>query len=98
MTASRFVGRNAVGAVGRRGLGRALALALAGEGADVALSWHRSRDGAETVARDVRAQGRTAFVAEADARRPGSLATFVDGAAEALGGLDVVVNNAGVFR
>ena len=42
--------------------------------------------------------GRRAHVAHADARVSGSLRTFVDGAAAALGGIDVLVNNVGVFR
>ena len=42
--------------------------------------------------------GRRVHVAPADARRPGELRRFVDGAAAALGGIDVLVNNVGVFR
>jgi NAD(P)-dependent dehydrogenase (short-subunit alcohol dehydrogenase family) len=83
---------------GGRGLGRAVAIALASAGADVALSFRESGAGAEETAEAVRRLGRRVFVAPADARRKGQMAGFVDAAAQALGGLDVLVNNAGVFR
>jgi 3-oxoacyl-[acyl-carrier protein] reductase/pteridine reductase len=83
---------------GGHGLGRALALAAAEAGADVALSYRESREGALEVVEAMRGKGRKAFMAEADARRPGAIAAFVDAAAEELGGLDVLINNAGVFR
>ena len=83
---------------GGRGLGRAIALALGREGADVALSHHQSAAGARGVADALAAMGRRANVAHADARVSGSLRAFVDGAAAGLGGIDVLVNNVGVFR
>jgi NAD(P)-dependent dehydrogenase (short-subunit alcohol dehydrogenase family) len=72
--------------------------ALAGEGADVALSYRESRAGAEEAAERVRLLGRKAFVGRADARVPGEMAGFVEAAAGALGGVDLLVNNVGVFR
>ena len=83
---------------GGRGLGRALVRALAGEGADVAFSYRESRQGALEEAEAVRRLGRRAFAGHADARAPGGIAAFVDEAAAALGGLDFLVNNVGVFR
>jgi len=83
---------------GGRGLGRAIALALGREGADVALSHHASAAGARETADALLAMGRRVHMAPADARRPGELGRFVDGAAAALGGIDVLVNNVGVFR
>jgi NAD(P)-dependent dehydrogenase (short-subunit alcohol dehydrogenase family) len=83
---------------GGRGLGRALALALASAGADVALSYHESAAGAAEAADGVRRLGRRVHVGAADGRHPEQMAGFVDEAAAALGGLDVLVNNAGVFR
>ena len=83
---------------GGRGLGRALARALAEEGADVALSYRESRRGAEEEADAARRLGRRAFTGPADARIPGEMAAFVNEAAAALGGLDLLVNNVGVFR
>jgi NAD(P)-dependent dehydrogenase (short-subunit alcohol dehydrogenase family) len=83
---------------GGRGLGRAIALALGREGASVALSYRESRSGAQAVADEIAASGRRVHLAAADAGRPGDIGRFVDGAAAALGGIDVLVNNVGVFR
>jgi NAD(P)-dependent dehydrogenase (short-subunit alcohol dehydrogenase family) len=94
----RLSGRIAVVTGGGRGLGRALVRALAGEGADVALSYRESRRGALEEAEAVRSLGRRAFAGPADARVPGEIAAFVDEAVAALGGCDFLVNNVGVFR
>lgn len=83
---------------GGRGLGRATCLALAREGADVALSYRSSADGAAEVQRELKALGARAVAFAADATRPGEIASFVDRAADALGGVDILVNNVGVFR
>lgn len=83
---------------GGRGLGRALVEALAAAGADVAFSHRESRAGAEEAGRAVAARGRRFFTARADARKPGEIAAFVEQAAGELGGIDVLVNNVGVFR
>jgi NAD(P)-dependent dehydrogenase (short-subunit alcohol dehydrogenase family) len=83
---------------GGRGLGRAIVAALAEAGADVAFSYRDSRSGAEQQARSLEAGGRRVFVSPADARVPGEMASFVDDAAAALGGMDFLVNNVGVFR
>lgn len=73
-------------------------MALGREGADVALSYRESREGAEEVAALLSALGRRVHLAQADAQRPGDIAHFVDESAAALGGLDLLVNNVGVFR
>jgi 3-oxoacyl-[acyl-carrier protein] reductase/pteridine reductase len=91
-------GKIAVVTGGGRGLGRAIVAALAEAGADVAFSYRDSRAGAEQQARSLEAAGRRVFVSPADARVPGEMAGFVDDAAGALGGLDYLVNNVGVFR
>lgn len=98
MAERRLSGRVAVVTGGGRGLGRALVRALAAEGADVAFSYRESRRGALEEAEEVRRLGRRAFTGPADARVPGELASFVDEAAAALGGIDYLVNNVGVFR
>jgi NAD(P)-dependent dehydrogenase (short-subunit alcohol dehydrogenase family) len=91
-------GKVAVVTGGGRGLGRAVVHALAAEGADVAFSYCQSGPGAEETAGAVRALGRRAFTRAADARVRGAMAGFVEEAASALGGIDLLVNNVGVFR
>jgi 3-oxoacyl-[acyl-carrier protein] reductase/pteridine reductase len=98
MSDPRLSGRLAAVTGGGRGLGRALVRALAVAGADVAFSYRESGHGAQEEAEAVRALGRRAFTAQADARVPGQMAAFVDEAAAALGGLDFLVNSVGVFR
>ena len=98
MGVPRLQGRTAVVTGGGRGLGRALVRALAEEGADVAFSYRESRRGALAEAEAVRRQGRRSFTGPADARVPGEVAAFVEEAADELGGLDLLVNNVGVFR
>jgi NAD(P)-dependent dehydrogenase (short-subunit alcohol dehydrogenase family) len=83
---------------GGKGLGRVLVQALAAEGADVAFSYRESRAGAEELARSLKGTGRRALTLPADARVPGEIAAFVEEAARVLGGIDVLVNNVGVFR
>ena len=94
----RLLDRKAVVTGGGRGLGREIVRALAMEGADVAFSYRESRRGALDEAEAVRRLGRRTFTGPADARVPGEVVAFVEEAAEALGGLDLLVNNVGVFR
>ena len=98
MSPPRLQGRIAAVTGGGRGLGLAIVRALAAEGADVAFSYRESRDGAEREADALRAAGRRVVTMPADARVPGPMAAFVDEAAQRLGGLDLLVNNVGVFR
>ena len=98
MAEPRLRGRIGVVTGGGKGLGRALVRALAEDGADVAFSYRDSGSAAEATARALRSSGRRTFVAKADARIPGQMAGFVEAAAGALGGLDFLVNNVGVFR
>jgi NAD(P)-dependent dehydrogenase (short-subunit alcohol dehydrogenase family) len=79
-------------------VGRALALALARDGYDVAVHYHRSREAAGEVAGLVRAAGRRAVVLVADLSREAEAAALVPAAADALGPLGVLVNNASLFR
>jgi pteridine reductase len=78
-------------------IGRAIALALADAGMDVAIHYHRSAAAARRTAREVEGRGVRAAIVRADLRRPGAAARVVADAARALHGLDVLVNNAAVF-
>jgi len=79
-----------------RGLGRAIALRFATDGYDVAVNYHTSEAAAEGVADAVRDEGRTAVVVGADVSDPAAATRLVDTAADELGGVDHVVNNAGI--
>jgi 3-oxoacyl-[acyl-carrier protein] reductase len=80
---------------GSGGIGRATAVELAREGADVALQFNRSKDGVEATAEQVRGLGRKAFVAQADVSDPRACRGLVDAAVQALGRMDVLVCMAG---
>ncbi|MEV8427846.1 3-oxoacyl-ACP reductase family protein [Streptomyces chartreusis] len=81
---------------GSRGIGAATALRLAREGADVAVTYVHSKEAAEEVVRAIEALGRRAVALRADAGDADEAQAAVDRAAEVLGGLDVLVNNAGI--
>ncbi|RSN92543.1 oxidoreductase [Streptomyces sp. WAC 05379] len=81
---------------GSRGIGAATALRLAREGTDVALTYVHGKEAAEEVVRAVEALGRRAVALRADAGDADEAQGAVDRAAEALRGLDVLVNNAGI--
>jgi NAD(P)-dependent dehydrogenase (short-subunit alcohol dehydrogenase family) len=77
------------------GIGRATAVALARDGYDVGITWHEDEAGAEATAAEVRASGRRAEVRRLDLSDATNGPAVVDELAGALGGLDVLVNNAG---
>lgn len=77
------------------GIGAAVVRAMAGPGTAIAVHTRKNRDGAERVAAAARAAGATAHVLLADLAEPEAPARLVAEAAEALGGLDVLVSNAG---
>src|SRR5918995_3572721 len=77
------------------GIGRATAVALAEAGCDLGITWYREREAAEATAEEVRALGRRAEVRHVDLTRLPQAADVVDELAEALGGVDVLVNDAG---
>ena len=82
----------------QQGIGAACALAFATAGHDVAINWLDDLAAAEHVAAGVRAAGRKAVLVQGDVGQgAAACATLVLAAATALGGLDVLVNNAGIF-
>jgi len=82
---------------GRR-IGRAIALYLAARGHDVAVHFATSQDEAEAVTRDIRAMGRRAVTLKADLLDEAQVETLVPRAADDLGPLTVLVNNASIFE
>jgi 3-oxoacyl-[acyl-carrier protein] reductase len=81
---------------GSRGIGAAIAVALAEAGADIALNYRERSDAAESVARSVRATGRNARVIAADVSDSRSVARMVEDVRSSLGPVDILVNNAGI--
>jgi pteridine reductase len=79
-------------------VGRAIALALANAGADVALHCRRSREGADAAARQIEASGRRAVVVQGDLARPEDCRRVVRESIAALGGLDFLVHSASTFH
>ncbi len=79
-----------------RGIGRAIAGGFAEQGERVAVHYGRSEEAARAVADALPGEGHVTV--QADLRQPDEVRRMVDSAAEQLGGLDVLVNNAGVFR
>jgi NAD(P)-dependent dehydrogenase (short-subunit alcohol dehydrogenase family) len=77
------------------GIGKATAVALAKSGCDVGITWHQDEEGAEQTAGEVRAINARAELRRLDLDSPESGAAVVDDLADALGGLDIFVNNAG---
>ena len=95
---SELEGKRALVTGGSRGIGAAIALALAKKGADVAITYERSAERAAKVVRAIEAQGRRALAIQADSADATAVKRSVDAAADGLGGLDILVNNAGIGR
>jgi len=77
-------------------IGRACAVALAGQGARVVVGWASDEQGATETADQVKAAGAEAILAQADLTQPGAAKELVTAAGD--GGVDILVNNAGVTR
>jgi NAD(P)-dependent dehydrogenase (short-subunit alcohol dehydrogenase family) len=95
MTESAPGSRVAIITGSESGIGRATAVALAEAGCDIGITWYREQAAAEATAEEVRALGRRAEVRHLDLTQLPGAADVVDDLAEALGGVDVLVNDAG---
>lgn len=94
-----LTGKTALVTGGSRGLGRAIALALAGRGADVAVNYRGNADAAEEVAGQVTALGRRGVTVQGDTSAGrDACEAIVKAALDALGSVDILVNNAGITR
>jgi NAD(P)-dependent dehydrogenase (short-subunit alcohol dehydrogenase family) len=93
----RLVGKAALGTGAQQGIGAATAIALARDGADVAINWLDNQAAANSVADQVRALGRRAELIHGDVSTAAGARAMVAAAIAALGKLDVLINNAGIY-
>jgi NAD(P)-dependent dehydrogenase (short-subunit alcohol dehydrogenase family) len=90
----RLMGMNAVITGGDSGIGRAVAIAYAREGADLVIAYLGENDDAEVVKKLVEAEGRKAILVPGDIKDPAHCRAIIKRAVDELGGIDILVNNA----
>lgn len=91
-------GKRAIVTGGGTGLGAATAIGLARRGANICINYSRSADAAEAVAEECRKLGVEAFTAQADVSDDANCRELVQQATAKLGGLDILINNAGITK
>jgi 3-oxoacyl-[acyl-carrier protein] reductase len=91
-------GKSAVVTGGSRGIGRAIVLRLAQQGADIAFSYQSNVEAAAAVVSEVEALGRKAVAIQGDAAQAEAADALIKGALDAFGKVDILVNNAGITR
>jgi 3-oxoacyl-[acyl-carrier protein] reductase len=93
-----LTGKSALVTGGSRGIGKAIGLRLATQGADVAFSYKGNEVAARETAREIQAMGRRAIAIQGDVAQVESADAVVKAALDAFGKLDILVNNAGITR
>ena len=93
-----LTGKAALITGGSRGIGRAIAIRLATQGADVAFSYRGNEAAAKDTAADIEALGRKALPIQANVSDPDAAEGVVKSVIDGLGRLDILVNNAGITR
>ncbi len=91
-------GKAAVVTGGSRGIGKAIALRLAEQGADICLSYQANQEAANATAKEIEAKGRKAVHLQADVTQQEAAEALVKVALDAFGKVDILVNNAGITR
>src|SRR5262245_24018038 len=94
----RLLGRKALVTGSSKGIGRGIGLRLAQEGADVVVNYNSDPGGADEALAEIHALGRRGASIKANLGDVGDVQRLVAESAEALGGLDVLVNNAGIEK
>src|SRR6202000_2344837 len=93
-----LTGKRALVTGASRGIGAAIAKALAAEGADVAITYEKSAESAAEVVGAIKHTGRKGVAIKADSADVAAIQASVDKTVAELGGLDILVNNAGILR
>lgn len=93
-----LTGKKALVTGGSRGIGRGIALALAKQGADVAVNYHRNAEEAQKVVAEILALGREAFSVQADVSDLATVSRMFAEIKSKWGKLDILVNNAGILQ
>ncbi len=91
----QLTGKVALVTGGGRGIGRAISLALAGAGCDVAVNYRERRDDADSAVREIEKLGRRAAAIQADVSRGAEVTKLIRDAESQLGPIEILVNNAG---
>ena len=94
---AELTGKAALVTGAQQGIGAAIAIALARDGADVAINYLDGLAEAQAVAEAVKATGQRAVLIEGDVSRPDAPARLIGATVAAFGKIDIMVNNAGVF-
>src|SRR5215475_2720192 len=97
-TRGRLSGRKVLVTGSSKGIGKGIAIRLAREGADVVINYNSDPRGAEEALAEVEALGRRGAILRANLGTVGEVRDLVTRSADALGGLDVLVNNAGIEK
>ncbi len=93
-----LTGKAALVTGGGRGIGKAIGLRLARQGADVAFSYRGNADAAKATAAEIESIGTKALAIQGDVKDPESAEAVVKAALDAFGKVDILVNNAGITR
>src|SRR5438093_12581292 len=94
----QFSGRGAIVTGATRGIGRAIALELARRGANIAFNYAKSAEAAETLKSEIEALGVRCLASQGDVSNTEAAPEMVRQTKDAVGRIDIVVNNAGIVR
>jgi glucose 1-dehydrogenase len=98
MSALRLVGKAALVTGSSQGIGEAVAVRLAEEGADVVVNYHKHPEGGQEAVDQIRAMNRKSIAVQADLACVSEVQSLVQESIRALGRLDILINNAGVEK